>query len=136
MEYLGSKGSSYCIIDDNSSVAYTFSDFGKSINAIDRKMAVLECKGILQVNVLSVLGDLNSKVSEVYFLGKTLKVNMNYLSTYAILSKMKLTRANFNIFRVLREDSHICQILVPLKLNTLSLSEISSALGVSDSLWV
>ena len=123
-EYLVVKGSYHYLVDMDSNMGYSFTEFGQSIEPVNARYAVTLDGSVTEVDLLSILGDVTLPDCELYLNGSREVVKGSSMNLYAKLSKA-LQRASITPYRVVRKDMPgLVQILIPLRKGSSSLSDV------------
>lgn len=125
-EYMKQKGNCYYLFDVSTDEGYTFSDFGKGINPISAKSAILIEGVTVPVDMMSILYAVNTNFCEVLYKGNRFKLNINGISVFSSIPK-NFKKATFVAFRILREEAlGVTQIIVPFSKDLVSLEMFKS----------
>lgn len=134
MEYLGIKGNNSYLIDLKSGEGYVFSTFGASIEKVKAEYVISICKNMKRVNILSILNDPTSKVSEIYYMGKKALINKTGMELYRVIPS-NFQRESCSIYRIVRQDCiGLVQLLIPFTYGTVSFDMVDNLYG--NPQWV
>jgi len=129
MEYIGSKGNTYYLVDNITKEGYSFSMFGSSIEPIDANYVFVICKNLRPVNIFSIVNDPTTKISEVYYMGKRSLIKANGMDIIRSIPK-EFQMETVSAFRILREDCPgLVQLVIPFTYGKVSIEMLSKVLG-------
>lgn len=130
MEWLGIKGNNQYLINKETNEGYQFDMFGKGLCPVEATYVMLECKVLTPVNVLSILHQSTTGMSEIFFMGKKAIINMSGVNIVQTIPKQYIRESNV-IYRIKRtEDIGVNQILIPYRVGELTLEKLGDILKV------
>lgn len=132
-EYLAIKGNTHYLANIDFDEAMCFDAFGNSQGSVTGKYAILNSISRTEIDILSVLGDQISGVCDVYFSGVSGTVSRSAFDVARGASK-KMPLVSHRIYRVKRDDLSpgVRQLLIPIKKNSISISDLMLQLGVKS----
>lgn len=112
-EYLCVSGNTHYILSPDTGEARMFTDMGVDRGSIPYPSAVtLAGKYPKEIQIISILGESLKEVCEVFYKGKGMVVNENYLNVYSKLSK--LPKVSHLVYKV-KHSSTVSQIILPIR---------------------
>jgi hypothetical protein len=103
-----------------------FSDFGKGINPISAKDAIILGGVTVPVDMMSILYTVNSNSCEVLFKGQRFLLNISGIKVFSSIPK-NFKKETYIAFRILREEAvGVTQIIVPFSKDWVSLEMFKS----------
>lgn len=136
--YCGGNKNKRYIIDKDNNEAYVFeSSFGESIGKISAIKAMSDCMNarIIEVDVVSFVGETNSMFTNVYFNGYCTDVDLSILNTVKSVRKNVKPLSDSTVYKI-KHDNMLCNhLLLVYKKGTLSKDKLSCILQAKNP-WV
>lgn len=130
-EYIACVGRYYYLFDLGTNEGYSFSEYGKGIGPVNAKyvLSISTTSSIDRVNILSILHDSTTNISELYYQGYRCIVKDKAVNIYKRIPK-NFNKSTYIPFRIVRADIEgLIQILVPFKDSSVSFDMLNSFLG-------
>lgn len=126
-DFIGKSGNKIYIMNDTFREGYCFNSFGEGIDRLDYSMSIVLSKYINKVELISIIGEPNLNICEIYYNGKVAVVNKKYLDVYYILRCNEISEV-FVPLRVVHDTCAI-QVLIPFRYKSIDVSYIENKLG-------
>ena len=132
-EYLATIGNRVYVFNIITDEGFAFSSLGRSIEKVLGKYILTQATSAIETDVLSILGDVNKKECELYYMGKRALVDKTAVSVYSILRKSYPKVCKIPLRVVRDEASGVMQLLIPYSKGIVSNQDINKILG--DLVW-
>lgn len=132
MYLMGVKGDCSYLVDMKSEEGYQFSVYGEAIKKVTANSVFVSNINLIEVDVLSIIGEAVSRYSEIYFNGYVAVVGRSLLDVFASV-RDRVKKASPIVFNINHSEG-VQQIILALQRGTATKEFLNTIFGQLD--WV